>query len=350
MRRRRAVPGDPTVEIVDVALARGPTRQECDGAEYLLVRTQPQVSSRRIAVDCDVQTGADERAHADTKVEGGDLVIGYEEGHGGDRCQGVDARFHLSPFHLVKEGRYDGSHQQNRCQRENEIAIDWDASDHLARWTPAACSAKPNALAKPAEGAAIPKVVIDGANAVAAVGSCGALIDATRAARWMKPGAIASGVRLRAVVVNDRLLIDVDGMATGSLSIIAASAALGDGDNGGMGCAPDVERSLSVTRIRLENGQTETKGSQAPILKVSAREGTTVHLATESIASLGRVALSYESPTHQRLDSSLLHSPPAARDLPPLDGSSKTGRCQLEAGRVDVRADNTGTDPALELR
>src|SRR5260221_12306388 len=118
-----------------------------------------------------------------------------------------------------------------------------------------------------------------------------------------------------------------------------------------MGCAPDVERGLSVTRIQLENGQIQWKGSQAPILKVSAREGTTVHLATESIASMGRVALSYESPTHQRLDSSLLRSPPAVRDLPPLDDSFKTSnRCKLEAGRVDARSDNTGTDPAFELR
>jgi hypothetical protein len=351
VRNRRAVPGANQVALVELALSRGPSSAECDGGEYWLVRSSPPSSARRIAQDCNAQTEADGLAHADARIDGGEVVLSYEELQGGDRCAGVDARIHPSPLQIVKEVRWDGTSARHQCRRENEMTTDWDASDHFARWMKAHCNPGPTPSERPKTGAAIPKFALDGSVAPTTVGGCGVLIDATRAGRWMKPGAAASGVRLRTAVVDEKLLIDVEGATAGAISVVVAAAVPGDGDHGGVGCGSDEERRVSVTTLHLEDGRTESKGLQAPFLKVSARNGGTVHLATESIASVGRVALSYEAPNHERLDSALLHGLPAASDLPPLSGPFKASeRCRVEEGRLEVRSDNAPGDPALHLR
>ena len=350
IRKRRDVPGTEKMEIVDVALGRGPGDDECDGAEYWLVRHAPP-SVQRIARDCDEQTEADALGHAETRIEDGDFTVAYQEGRSADRCAGVDARLHLSPLHLSKETRFDGSSSQRRCRRDNEIATDWDGSDHVAHFTSATCDAKPSVPTRPAAGAAIPKITLEGSTTPTAVGSCGVLIDATRAARWMKNKAIATNARLRAVMVNDYFLIDVEGVTSGTIAVTTASAAPGDGNQGSLGCASDDERSLSVTTLHLEDGRIEPKGSQAPFLKLASREGAVIHLATERMASIGRLAVSYESPTHERLDSASLPRTPTAGDLPPLYGPFKSNeRCQLEAGRLNVRPQNATMDPAVKLQ
>jgi hypothetical protein len=348
VRRRRAVPGADGVAVVDVALDRGPASPECSGAEYWLVRPGSKLGARLIARDCDEQTEADGVAHADTRIEGGDLVVAYEERRGGDRCEGVDARVTLVPLRVVSETRWDGASHKNRCSRENEIATDWDKSAHLARFTQAACQTLPGPSSAAASGAAVPKVSLDGSGEPNQVGSCGVLVDRSRAAQWMDKGAAIADVRLRAVSIDDKLLVDVDGATSGTLKIIVASASETDGDHGGVGCAPETERHVSTTSIHLEDGRMESKGTQAPFVRIASRDATGVHLATESVASVGRVALSYESPTHARLESAALPAIPAARNLPPLH-APPGARCRVEAGRLELRRDDTTSNPVLRL-
>ncbi len=350
-RRRRAVAGADGIALVDIAIARGPLSPDCDGAEYWVVRSKATPSSQRVLKDCDAQMEADEPAHADTRVEGTDLVVAYEERLGGDLCKGVDARIHLGPLRVVTEKRWDGPSRKNQCIRENEITTDWDTSEHIARWTQSNCKTTPAPSTDPTSGAAISKVSLDGSTAPTAVGTCGTVVDGVRAGHWTTKGAAPPHVRLRAVVIDDKLLVDVEGATTGSLSIVVASAADGDGEHGSLGCASEDDRRVSSTTIHLEDGRTESKGPQAPFLKVASRDSSAIHFATESIASVGRLALSYESPTHEKLDSSLLRPSPKARDLPPFDGPFRaTDRCRLEAGRLEVRRDDSTSDPVLKLR
>ena len=161
----------------------------------------------------------------------------------------------------------------------------------------------------------------------------------------------SADVRLRAAVVNDRLLVNVEGATTGTLSVWVARGEPGDGENGELGCAPAAARGVSTSSVELGSGKVSSHGPNAPLLSIHELNATGVQLVTESIAGIGRLALSYRSSDGALLATAALPLAPQARDLPPLAPVLPGERwCQALAGRLDSRPENAATDPAVRLR
>ncbi|HET7545619.1 MAG TPA: hypothetical protein VFK05_37385 [Polyangiaceae bacterium] len=341
-----------SAELVELTLEHEPSTEACDGGEYWLVRSSSKPSRQRLASDCNAQLEADSLGHATVGFKSGSLLFDYQELQASDRCSGFSAELNVPGSHLLREVRFSGAYAQRKCQREDELSTDWDTSDHVARWSRSDCDAKGAAAAKPAGfGSALPKYTLPGSPLVTAIGSCGVKVDAARAARWQEPAAPPAQVQMRAAVVNDVLLIDIDGTAEGSLTLVVASAGLGDSAYGGLGCADEADYRVSSTTIRLGDGHLESSGSLAPFLKISARTTNGVQLSTASIAGISRAALSYRGTASERLDSAKLPKSPTARDLPPFDTQFQASDpCQVVDGRLEVRAANVPRDPIFVLR
>jgi len=366
METRRKVPGAPGVELIDVALpavdpdaqaapATGRDEPSCRGHEHWLVSGADSRSpvARRLTRDCDSQEGADEMGHADWRIDGDQLTVRYEEFQSSDRCRGLEARLRATPLRMVTETRYDGFVSDQRCRRDNVMTTDWDRSDHFGRWSTASCRVPTTAAQWNASGAVVPRFTLASPPSPLVAGTCGVLVDARGAGRWMgragKPAAV--NVRLRAAVLNGRLLVDVEGATTGTLSVWVARGEPGDGDNGELGCAPAAARGVSSSSLELGSGKLRSQGPNAPMLSVQGRNTTGVQLVTESIAGMGRLALSYRSSDGALLATAALPRAPQARDLPPLAPVLPAEPwCQAVAGRLDSRPDNAATDPTIRLR
>jgi len=280
------------------------------------------------------------------------LLFDYQELQASDRCTGFSAELNVPAAHLLREVRFAGTRLERKCQPEDELSTDWDTSDHLAHWSRSNCDAKGVGSRAPAGfGATIPSYTLSGSPRITAVGSCSVQIDAARAARWQKPAPAILPLQMRAAVVNDTLLIDIDGSTRGSLTLIVASAGLGDNAYGGLGCASEADYRVSSTSIRLDDGHVDSSGALAPYLKISARRANGVQLSTASIAGIARAALSYRGPAAERLDSANLPPRPSARDLPPFDTQFQASDpCQVVDGRLEVRPANAPRDPVFVLR
>jgi hypothetical protein len=351
LRARRTVGAGPT-ELAELALEHEPGTEGCDGGEYWLVRPTATPRLQRLATDCNAQLSADSPGHATVRLSSTALLLDYQELQASDRCSGSSAELNVPASHLLRETRFAGASHGRECRREDELSTDWDTSDHVARWSQVDCDAKGVGSRTAAGfGAAIPKYSLPSSAPVTAVGSCGVKIDAVRAARWQKPAPVIPQLEMRAAVVNDTLLIDIDGSVRGSLTLIVASAGLGDSAYGSVGCASEAERRLSSTSIRLDDGHVDSSGPQAPFLKISARTANSIQLSTASIAGIARAALSYRGPAAERLDSANLKNRPAAADLPPFDVEFQASDpCQVVDGRLEVRPANATRDPVFVLR
>ena len=329
-------------ELVDLAVTRASNPEQCDGAEYWLLRAG---TATFLATDCDAQDGADTRAHANVRVDSEFVVVDYEEGLSSDLCAGSGVRVSQRDFRVVDERRWSGERKAGKCTQVAERTVDWHFAKHVARWSSRACAGRAGAGAH--TGDAIPVYEVTGVSAQTALGSCAATVG--RAAQSKTTAAGDSAIQMRAAVVNAALTVEISGVTRGALSVIVTGNSPDDDVLGVVGCGTEAEHGLSTATIDLESGHVTAHGSYAPKLEISAREGSSLRLYAPALGGVERIALSYRGPNGEHLDSAQLSSRPTVSELPPLDIWFQSKEpCELRAGRVETRA-ALGPQPLLRL-
>jgi len=327
-------------QLMELALPRPASKEECDGAEYWVIRGSTQ---QLLARDCDAQDGADARAHARVRVEAPQIIVDYEEGLSSDLCAGTNARLSEVDFHLVEERRWGGTGRLGSCTRAAELSADWATQKHTARWSSRACSGRP--LNDAHTGDAIPSYQVAGVSEQTRLGTCAATIGQVVTAA----GASPSSARVRAAVVNAALLVEVSGLTEGELSVHVASHSPDDGFMGSVGCGTADEYRLSTSTIDLKSGRVKTSGKQAPQLTVNGRDDSGVRLYAAALNGIGRLAISLRGSQGEHLDSALLSAHPSAAELPPLGVWFESKEpCELRSGRLELRT-SSGPEPILRL-
>jgi len=326
-------------QVIELAIPRSSSKEECDGAEYWLIRGSTQ---ELLAEDCDAQHGADARARARVRVEPPQIIVDYEEGLSSDSCAGGNARLSEADFRLIEERRWGGPGRLGNCTHAAELSTDWASQKHTARWSSRACSARPASDAH--MGDAIPSYQLAGVSEQTRLGTCAASIGQAVSVA----DAPSSTARVRAAVVNAALLLEVSGVTEGELSVHVASHSPDDGLMGSVGCGTADEYRFSTTTIDLKSGRVKTSGKQAPHLTVSGREDSSVRLYA-TLTGIGRLAISFRGSQGEHLDSALLSAHPDAAELPPLGVWFESQEpCEVRAGRLEIRT-SARPQPILRL-
>lgn len=316
-------------ELVELGIPLAVNEEHCDGTEHWLIRDAAELL---LARDCDAQGGANARAHAKVRAEAELVLVDYEESRSSDVCAGSSARVSQRDFRVVEERRFGGTGKAGQCLHTAERTVDWSTAKHTARWSSRACAGRTEAPTH--YGNAIPVYEVDGTTPKMRLGSCAATVD--------------GAARLRAAVVSSALLIELDGVTRGELTVTVAGASPDDGFMGEVGCGSDAEYRLSSSSIDLESGRVTTRGERPPTLQISALYEAVSYLRAENLGSAKRLAMAWRGPHGERVETARLSAQPTAAELPPLDPWFQSKEpCELRDNRLELRA--TPSRPLLRL-
>jgi hypothetical protein len=122
--RRRSSAGPSKLEVVDLRIEHAADAAEdddeahCDRREYWLLGPPGPLL---LAADCEAQWGPDCAAPADTRLDGEQLVISYEEQAASDVCETLEASLSLTGRRVTRQQRRRGTHEKRQCRRQAPI-------------------------------------------------------------------------------------------------------------------------------------------------------------------------------------------------------------------------------------
>jgi len=124
LERQRSSPSPSKLQVVDVRIehaadaAEGDDEAHCDRREYWLIGPPGPLL---LAADCEAQWGPDCAAPADTRLDGEQLVVSYEERAASDVCETLKATLSLTARSVTRQDRRRGTYEKRQCRRQAAI-------------------------------------------------------------------------------------------------------------------------------------------------------------------------------------------------------------------------------------
>jgi hypothetical protein len=119
--RQRSSAAPSKLQVVDLRIehaadaAEGDDEAHCDRREYWLLGPPGPLL---LAADCEAQWGPNCAAPADTRLDGEQLVVSYEERAASDVCETLEASLSLTSRSVTRQERRRGTYEKRQCRRQ----------------------------------------------------------------------------------------------------------------------------------------------------------------------------------------------------------------------------------------